>query len=327
MNKSLNKIFLILALVILGIIATGSYKTLASATSGDVWGWLWGGSVNDLGQTCTFPQPGTTFCGGLGWTSISSDNSYSGHDPNGTIYGINVPTSDGPVTGEVWNSNVGWINFGPTSGFPTSGCNPSCPTTGVVRNGTNLEGWAQIDSIASENLNNNSGGWSGWLKMSGTANDGSKYGVMIDSTTGAITGIAWSEELGWLSFDGTLNPPTLPPPPPATTGLDVICSGSPNPAYLTAGGKVTWSATVISPGTPPYSYAWSFTPTPDTSSGSGNTIEATYLIAGEKDASITVTDDAGTTASANCSVNVLKTNKLKEIIPFLPFNYKGSRHV
>ncbi len=53
----------------------------------------------------------------------------------------------------------------------------------------------------------------GWISFSSTS-DGSvsAYSVKIDTATGAISGSAWSENIGWISFDrsATNNPPSAP---------------------------------------------------------------------------------------------------------------------
>lgn len=52
----------------------------------------------------------------------------------------------------------------------------------------------------------------GWIKFSGTAINGSPYGVFMETTNGNLSGYAWSETFGWLSFNqaDTTGCPTAP---------------------------------------------------------------------------------------------------------------------
>jgi len=85
-----------------------------------------------------------------------------------------ISTQDGHnVSGFAWNSNIGWISFnsidcdvdgdGTYEGASEDGgpAPNGCPTSGSVHN----------------------------------------YGVYIDSVTGDISGFAWSENVGWISFN------------------------------------------------------------------------------------------------------------------------------
>src|SRR5665213_627962 len=59
------------------------------------------------------------------------------------------------------------------------------PTTAHA-SGTALTGYAWSDNI-------------GWISFSGTATDGSAYGVTVGSG-GALSGYAWSDNIGWINF-------------------------------------------------------------------------------------------------------------------------------
>jgi len=186
-------------------------------------GWLWGGTTENNVPSL---DSGT----GLGWISFSGPN-----------YGVTVPpiTCTGSacnVIGYAWSSNLGWIDFQPLGNPPTT-----LPSIGVRRNGNNLEGWARIVSYfdpATGNDNINTGGWSGWIKLSGTISSGGSYGVAIipgTPPTEIIQGPAWSEDLGWIDFNGTVNGSSPPPPP--------TCSlyASPNTGSSPLSGNLTWT--------------------------------------------------------------------------------------
>lgn len=194
-------------------------------------------------------------CGGNNTSTLAS--SCGGNNTTTPVvnYGVNIPSS-GSVTGPgggqpyIWSENVGWIDFNP-AGPPTTGCNPSpCPTTGVTRSGNSLNGWARISGIATESAAGNSGGWQGWVKMSGTTEAGGSYGVTIDPATGNLsgcgtggTGCAWSDELGWIDFSKASiiqTPAFIVCPSSATLTLG---SSSQLTAYYIPGGTISCSDT------------------------------------------------------------------------------------
>ena len=165
---------------------------LAFAAPGDIEGWAWGGgvTVNPAGF------------GGIGWISMSSKNCDT--DSNGLIdnancgiigsptatYAVNVPTSDGNLSGYAWSEHYGWISFNASD---VTGC-PS-GTCAAQRVGDNIIGWARIISIRDAGLN--AGGWQGWVSLSGSG-----YGLEVSkmNKTGAIPTYAYSDELGWIDF-------------------------------------------------------------------------------------------------------------------------------
>ncbi len=148
-------------------------------------GWIWGGDESSSG----IPT-------GVGWGSVSGDNVSGGAD-----YQVDVPFwdcgSDCNVTGYAWHENIGWIDFD----FNPSGSYPRSPNHSVKRVGDNLTGWARITGIEEEMKDGNSGGWEGWIKMSG-----SSYGVDLSNPDDSY---AWSDELGWIQFSD-LDLPDVP---------------------------------------------------------------------------------------------------------------------
>ncbi|MFA5842046.1 MAG: hypothetical protein WC835_03785 [Candidatus Paceibacterota bacterium] len=124
----------------------------------------------------------------IGWLSFNCTD--AGTCASGD-YGVNVAPS-GAFSGYAWSDNIGWVSFNSsdTTGCPTA---PSCAATLNGANG-NVSGWAKALSA--------SGGWDGWISLSGTAADTSPYGVSFTGSTGS--GYAWgSDVVGWLSFNGT----------------------------------------------------------------------------------------------------------------------------
>jgi hypothetical protein len=94
------------------------------------------------------------------------------------IYDAGPPVTGDNLSGFAWSSNIGWISFNVSD----------CDTDG---DGT-YEG-------ASEN----GGAAPAECPTSGTAHD---YGVNIDKTTGNLSGYAWSENVGWVSFEESGTP-------------------------------------------------------------------------------------------------------------------------
>jgi hypothetical protein len=139
-----------------------------AAATDSVSGWLWGGSDTNVG-----------------W--ISANNTNTG---GAASYGLNIPATDGNLSGYAWSENIGWISFNPGDvvGCPSGTCS-------ARRVGNALQGWARIVGIKTELTFGNSGGWQGWVKLSGA-----NYGVSINTVTSALSGYAWSDELGWIDF-------------------------------------------------------------------------------------------------------------------------------
>jgi len=262
-----RRFVLTLALFVL-IFAAASIVKIQAA--GNVTGWLWGGTEDaDLvppAQMGVIDGNET----GVGLISMTGAN-----------YGVNVPSTNDPVTGYAWmnaggnpdnglQNGIGWIDFNPqdhcTTGTPGPGqyqaasCDLSsdpglnCGKGVVRRTGINLQGCARIVSIAQATVNSNSGGWQGWVKLKGTAQNGSEYGVTINSdgtfckpgvaTTYLVNGrnecYAWSSELGWIDFSRAK---TCTNPGCATKQL---CEGSTfsscDSSFCTEGGTCTLNA-------------------------------------------------------------------------------------
>lgn len=179
MKKIKNKKYLLIAIIVFSLV--GMTLVSQAGTDKNGMGWLWGGSNSNFG-----------------WVSMNNINPGAG----GTIsYGVGVPEGNGALNGYAWSSNIGWISFDNSSGYLTG-----CPsgTCSARRVGNALQGWARIVGIKNELGKGNSGGWEGWISLSGTAQNGSPYGVNItlDPATNRekFGGSAWSNELGWIDF-------------------------------------------------------------------------------------------------------------------------------
>lgn len=153
---------------------------------------------------------GFAWSSNIGWLSMNSlncdadDNGLAdasapaGCPSSGTSvpgYGVDIDGS-GNFSGRAWSSNIGWVDFAPSSGYPSG------PNHGVRLSGSDVIGWARADAGGTAG----SGGWDGWIKMSGSWSDG------VSLNAGAFDGYAWGGDVvGWIDFDGVtyVVPPTL----------------------------------------------------------------------------------------------------------------------
>ena len=177
---------------------------LALAAPGDIEGWAWGG--NEMPDTNGALSPNNGVIdgdeNGIGWISMSSKDCDT--DGNGLIdnancgiiglpiatYAVNIPATDGNLSGYAWSEHYGWISFNPSD---VTGC-PS-GTCAARRVGDMILGWARILSIRDAGVN--AGGWQGWISLSGIG-----YGLQISNMNkmGTVPTYAYSDELGWIDF-------------------------------------------------------------------------------------------------------------------------------
>lgn len=158
---------LFFTLIILGLLLIFTSESALAAQDDACSGWAWSENV--------------------GWISFNNLNPGAEGD---TAYGVNVET-DGDVTGYAWGEYIGWIDFSPSGPYPDC---PGCPNYSARYDSANneLDGWAQIVSMASVDK--------GWIKLRD-----SNYGVWID-VNGDFQDWAWSEDIGWISFNGANEP-------------------------------------------------------------------------------------------------------------------------
>lgn len=211
-KKHLGFIFGALVLFIAVFLLAGAMKTKAGLNKSGA-GWLWGGSEEISDGVINGNETG------LGWISFNSVNCDSdnnnfvdevcGGSNNATSplidYGVNIPLDNRTLNSDnlnnnsasyAWSENLGWISFNPDD---VAGCPDSAPENCPARRqGNILDGWARILSI--KNAGMNAGGWEGWIRLKGMAQDGSPYGVSIDQGNLRLLGYAWSDELGWIDF-------------------------------------------------------------------------------------------------------------------------------
>lgn len=111
--------------------------------------------------------------------------------------GVALDSVSGDLAGYAWSENIGWVSFDRSSGFPEAPLESAKVdySTCVSDNICNVTGWAK--ALAGESAG--AGGWDGWIKMSGSWDDGITY----DKSSGEFEGYAWgSDVVGWMSMKG-----------------------------------------------------------------------------------------------------------------------------
>ena len=178
--------------------------TIAPPFAANVSGWAWSSNIGWISLNRLNCDPDGNGLAGPG-TPV-------GCPADGTAipaYGVTLaPVVDGVrnMTGYAWSSNIGWIDFNPAGPFPAAPNhsaridNPHLPTSTV-------SGWAR--ALAHD------GGWDGWIKT-----QGSEYNTSLNFVNREFSGWAWSENIGWISFNHLNCEVASPPlgcPPSGTT--------------------------------------------------------------------------------------------------------------
>ncbi len=171
---NLKSIAILVGLVVIGVgtIGMATFRVSADA-SGPLTGWLWSGGAS-----------GTTaeVSGGIGWISLNCSNTSTCGAVN---YGISVG-ANGIISGYAWSENIGWVS---ANSADLAGC-PTTPCEAKLLNGS-LTGWLKALSGGTAQ----SGGWDGWISLSGT-----NYGP-TQLSNGKFFGYAWGSDIvGWIDF-------------------------------------------------------------------------------------------------------------------------------
>lgn len=137
-------------------------------------------SLVDIALAVEGDITGYAWSDNIGWVSFSCANDSSCATSN---YGVNIG-ADNVLTGYAWSDNIGWISFNSSDliGCPSGTCNASLVNNKII-------GWAkQINDSET-----------GWIKLGPIDIAGTDYGVTV--TGEDVTGYAWSDVFGWLSFN------------------------------------------------------------------------------------------------------------------------------
>ena len=147
-------------------------KEVKAAESDNVWGWAWSENIGWIKfNNCTDPSDSST-C-----EPIS--------------YGVDIDPNTGLFSGYAWSENIGWISFNDFDG--------SHPQAQLNLNNGEVSGWARALAPVGQPLSV-SGGWDGWIKLSGSWADGVSLNFTPDPSE--FEGWAWgSDVVGWVSFN------------------------------------------------------------------------------------------------------------------------------
>jgi len=158
----------------------------------------------------------------IGWISFNCDNPEIAASCSTSNYGVDIDLSTGNFSGYAWAgggenadaslaATIGWIKFNPAGPYPAVGPSysacldfPASISTDEACNGVGdytVSGWARAYR-AIEPEGQTLGGWDGWIKLKGIAQNGNPYGVSFNSATNEFQGWAWgSDVIGWISFN------------------------------------------------------------------------------------------------------------------------------
>jgi hypothetical protein len=213
-------VLLFMAVLIYGAFFADNVKEASAGSAHNVSGYAWSDNIGWISFNCTDED-----------TCATSD------------YGVNI-ASDGDMSGYAWSDNVGWITFykeGSMPGSDLSGC-PS-GTCEAKLSGNNLQGWARALSYGDD--------WDGWISLSGTAEDGSPYGVVLNGDN--LEGYAWDASKndpsdddeqaigsGWIQFNPTYGGVIIGPGNAPTVSLSVDTT---LPIQSGENAELSWTST------------------------------------------------------------------------------------
>jgi hypothetical protein len=180
---------------------------------------------NDVSaQASSRPVTGYAWSSTIGWISLSNTT-----DGSSIPYGVTADTA-GNLTGQAWSDNVGWIKFGgfntgsmPVGGAPQLNAYINNAGTPTNYNDDYVDGWVRVCSIYVSGScpgaiapSNISGGWDGWISLSGNLGDSEEYKAKVN--TNLIVGEndadsqSWGDAvLGWLGFEINVDAPPAKP--------------------------------------------------------------------------------------------------------------------
>lgn len=157
------------------------------------------------------PPPPSNIHGGIGWISFNCEDTGVCATSD---YKVFLDTSNGNLSGYAWanpkdeignSDSFGWISFNSTEygTCPEGPCQPNVNlTTGEVT------GWIRDCSVFQLGCsglmkgNVSTGGWDGWIRLSGQTSPFAYPGVSYDVSTGSFSGFAWGgPSIGWISFN------------------------------------------------------------------------------------------------------------------------------
>ena len=140
---------------------------------------------------------GHVWADNIGWISLNCANQGSCAVSN---YKVSMD-DNGNMSGYAWSENIGWLSFNPgdVAGCPSAPCSPVLNRFFGTGQGA-VTGWFKALSGGTVG----SGGWDGFVKLSGTWTNGVSAGAYPNGVNGSGTGLsgfAWgSDVVGWVDF-------------------------------------------------------------------------------------------------------------------------------
>jgi hypothetical protein len=170
---------------------------------------------------------------GVPKASAQSANSISGYawsdniggiSLGGANYGLSVASDgSGTISGYAWSDNIGWVSAN-ESGCPSGTCTPR------LQNGV-LTGW--LKALAGGTVG--SGGWDGWVSLSGSG-----YGVTQSGNN--FSGYAWGSDIvGWTDFSFATVQLQACYPNANPSGYNSACTSAANACGQTNSGTISCS--------------------------------------------------------------------------------------
>jgi len=228
------------AVVFAAMFAVTTY--IKAAATDNVTGWLMGWSTDAAGNP--------SYIDFISMNNVTSGDTFS--------YGVNIPSGNGLLSGTAYDGGLGsYVAFDNSGGYLAAGTCPVADPTygcGAGRLNNALKGWARVVSIAQAQAAGNSGGWDGWISLSGAT-----YGVTITPATGQLGGFAWAGDQGWIDFSGAkITAACIPVAPPCSPSGDGKATGPCGEPYtglpncvapVTCGSATTGGPYVVAPTT------------------------------------------------------------------------------
>jgi|GEM_PF-755186 len=187
-----------------GVCETSNYKVNVSPTTGAFTGYAWNDYIGWISVNCSDPG----LCGSSDYRVNTAGNQSSGTSVKFQIASNLSLTGGG--TGAIdsvykyaWNDSVGWISFNHSSSTVNVGISQ---LTGYAYNSNILE--IALDCATSPG---------------GDICASSNFKVSRNSTTGELSGWAWNDNIGWISFSSENSPTQISCDPSDGFGAGEYC--------------------------------------------------------------------------------------------------------
>jgi len=192
-------LFLVISFIVFGYFIFNFQKAepVKAQTGNNVNGWAWSETIGWISFNCTDREAAT------GKTCLDANDPSFNPAINLVDYG------SGSFEGYAWSETIGWIGYNPSAliGCPVGNC-----TVHLNLDNMEISGWARACSVFASGCsgalapNEERGGWDGWIKLRGTAQDSSPFGVWVDRNPSPNEFRDWgwgNDIIGWVSFNCT----------------------------------------------------------------------------------------------------------------------------